>query len=41
LKLIYEVPINYHGRTYEGGKKIRGWDALHVLGMIARMRARA
>jgi len=40
-KVIYEVPINYHGRTYEEGKKIRGWDALQVLGMIARMRVRA
>jgi glycosyltransferase involved in cell wall biosynthesis len=40
-KVIYEVPINYHGRTYEEGKKIRGWDALQVLGMIARMRLRA
>ena len=40
-KVIYEVPINYHGRTYEEGKKIRGRDALQVLGMIARMRLRA
>jgi len=39
-KVIYEVPINYHGRTYGEGKKIRGSDALLVLGMIARMRLR-
>jgi glycosyltransferase involved in cell wall biosynthesis len=24
----YEVPISYHGRTYEEGKKIGAWDAL-------------
>ncbi|MGH9674676.1 MAG: glycosyltransferase [Bryobacteraceae bacterium] len=31
---IYEVPINYHGRTYEEGKKI-GWkDGLKALTVI-------
>lgn len=31
---IYEVPISYHGRTYEEGKKI-GWkDGLRALGAI-------
>lgn len=31
---IYEVPISYHGRTYEEGKKI-GWkDGLQALGVI-------
>ncbi|HUJ23111.1 MAG TPA: glycosyltransferase [Bryobacteraceae bacterium] len=33
---IYEVPISYHGRTYEEGKKI-GWrDGLRALGVIVR-----
>src|SRR4051795_3647483 len=31
---VYEVPISYHGRTYEEGKKI-GWkDGLKALGAI-------
>ncbi|HEX6893812.1 MAG TPA: glycosyltransferase [Bryobacteraceae bacterium] len=31
---IYEVPISYHGRTYEEGKKI-GWkDGLKALGVM-------
>jgi len=31
---IYEVPISYHGRTYEEGKKI-GWrDGLKAMGVI-------
>jgi glycosyltransferase involved in cell wall biosynthesis len=31
---IYEVPISYHGRTYEEGKKI-GWrDGMRALGVI-------
>jgi len=31
---IYEVPISYHGRTYEEGKKI-GWkDGVRALGVI-------
>jgi glycosyltransferase involved in cell wall biosynthesis len=33
---IYEVPISYHGRTYEEGKKI-GWkDGLKVFGVLIR-----
>jgi glycosyltransferase involved in cell wall biosynthesis len=33
---IYEVPVSYHGRTYEEGKKI-GWkDGLKALGVILR-----
>jgi len=33
---IYEVPISYHGRTYEEGKKI-GWrDGFKALGVILR-----
>ena len=33
---IYEVPISYHGRTYEEGKKI-GWkDGLKVFGVLLR-----
>jgi SAM-dependent methyltransferase len=33
---IYEVPISYHGRTYEEGKKIRTRDAFAILGTILR-----
>lgn len=33
---IYEVPISYHGRTYEEGKKI-GWkDGIKALGVILK-----
>src|SRR6266545_2579178 len=33
---IYEVPISYHGRTYEEGKKI-GWkDGIKALGVVLR-----
>ena len=28
---LYEVPINYYGRTYEEGKKIRARDVISVL----------
>ena len=31
---MYEVPINYFGRTYAEGKKIRGTDAIAVLWTI-------
>src|SRR6202051_3061879 len=31
---IYEVPISYHGRTYEEGKKIGGKDGIKALGVI-------
>jgi len=33
---IYEIPISYHGRTYEEGKKIRTKDALQALWVICR-----
>ena len=33
---IYEVPISYHGRTYEEGKKI-GWkDGVKALGVVVK-----
>ena len=28
---IYEIGINYHGRTYEDGKKIRYYDVFNVI----------
>ncbi|MEK9166353.1 MAG: glycosyltransferase family 2 protein [Patescibacteria group bacterium] len=31
---IYEVPINYYGRTYEEGKKINWRDGVRALGAI-------
>jgi glycosyltransferase involved in cell wall biosynthesis len=37
-KRIYEVPISYHGRSYEDGKKIRWHHALPVLWTILKMR---
>ena len=37
-KILYEVPINYQGRSYEEGKKIRVYDAFGVLFMIFRRR---
>ena len=33
---IYEVPINYHGRTYEEGKKIGLWDAVKATLVVLR-----
>jgi glycosyltransferase involved in cell wall biosynthesis len=33
---IYEVPVSYHGRTYEEGKKIRFRDALKIVLSIYR-----
>jgi len=33
---IYEVPVRYHGRTYEDGKKIGFLDALQALFVILR-----
>ena len=33
---IYEVPVSYHGRTYEEGKKIRGKDAVKIMLSILR-----
>ena len=35
---IYEVPISYHGRTYEQGKKITWRDGLAALFHIVRYR---
>ncbi len=37
-KVIYEVPISYHGRSYQEGKKIRWHHSLPVLWMILRRR---
>lgn len=37
-KSMYEVPISYHGRSYEEGKKIKAHHALSVIGMIFRRR---
>jgi glycosyltransferase involved in cell wall biosynthesis len=37
-RVYYEVPISYHGRTYDEGKKIRGKHAIAVLLMILRRR---
>ncbi|MSO85878.1 MAG: glycosyltransferase family 2 protein [Rhodospirillales bacterium] len=37
-KTMYEVPINYHGRTYAEGKKIRGYHALAVARTIVAER---
>jgi hypothetical protein len=33
---IYEVPISYAGRTYEGGKKITWKDGIQALWCIIR-----
>ena len=33
-KIFYEVPISYHGRTYDQGKKIRGHHIIRVLRTI-------
>jgi len=33
---LYEVPISYHGRTYDEGKKIKAHHALAVIGMTIR-----
>lgn len=37
-KVFYEVPISYHGRTYDDGKKIRAHHALGVLWTSFKMR---
>ncbi|NQV99383.1 MAG: glycosyltransferase family 2 protein [Rhodospirillales bacterium] len=37
-RVIYEVPINYHGRTYEEGKKIRAYHVIAVVWTMFRMR---
>ena len=33
---IYDIPIVYHGRTYEEGKKIKPRHILGIIGMIIR-----
>jgi glycosyltransferase involved in cell wall biosynthesis len=33
---MYEVPITYHGRTYEDGKKIRAHHVIPVIWMIIK-----
>ena len=35
---LYEVPINYSGRMYDEGKKIRWYHTFKVLLAIARFR---
>ncbi len=35
---MYEVPISYHGRTYEEGKKIRAYHIIGVIWMIIKKR---
>jgi len=37
-KSFYEVPVSYHGRTYEEGKKIRAHHAIAVIFTIIRRR---
>ena len=37
-KVWYEVPISYHGRSYEEGKKIRAHHTIGVVWMMLRMR---
>jgi glycosyltransferase involved in cell wall biosynthesis len=39
-KVLYEVPIGYHGRTYDEGKKIRSYHAIPVILMIVRRKLR-
>ena len=36
--VFYEVPVNYAGRTYAEGKKIRSWHAISVIWMIIKKR---
>ena len=35
---IFEVPVNYYGRSYSEGKKIRGYHIISILWMIAKKR---
>ena len=37
-KVFYEVPISYHGRTYEDGKKIRAHHTISVIWTMIKMR---
>jgi glycosyltransferase involved in cell wall biosynthesis len=36
----YEVPISYHARSREEGKKITAWDGVEALAILARERIR-
>ncbi len=36
----YEVPISYHARSREEGKKITAWDGVEALWILTRERAR-
>ncbi len=38
---VYEVPITYHARGREEGKKLTGMDALRVIATLARERLRS
>ena len=35
---IVEVPISYHGRTAQAGKKVRWWDFFADLYVLLRVR---
>jgi len=35
---IYEIPINYEGRTYKEGKKIKAIDGLKAIYALIRYR---
>ena len=37
-KGMYEVPISYHGRSYDEGKKIKAYHSIAVILMIIRKR---
>jgi glycosyltransferase involved in cell wall biosynthesis len=37
-KIMYEIPISYHGRSYEDGKKIRARHMIPVVLMLLRQR---
>lgn len=39
--ILYEVPVNYHGRTYEEGKKIKARDTIAVIATIILERLRS
>ena len=36
----YEVPVSYHARTREEGKKITAWDGVEALAILVRERVR-
>ena len=37
-KVYYEVPVSYHGRTYEDGKKIKYYHVFAIVWMILKCR---